>query len=83
MDVVTNILVVFVPVMPRSNSLKDSVSSCVSIVIMELFKDPGFVFFGVNESPWNVHLVFLPLEMPIPNTIYSRWPLFSAWRNLL
>jgi hypothetical protein len=58
-----------------SNSLKGGISFYISIVIIELFKDPGFVFLSVNKPFGNVHLVFIPLEMLVLNTIVNS--LFS------
>jgi hypothetical protein len=52
-----------------SNPLKGGVSSHVSIVIIELFEDPRFIFLSVNEPPRNIHLVPIPLEMLIINAI--------------
>jgi hypothetical protein len=57
------------PVVPCSNSLKGGISSRVSIVIVELFKDPRFVFLGVDKPSGNVHLVFIPLEMLVLNAV--------------
>jgi hypothetical protein len=58
-------------VVPYSNPLKGGVSSRVSIVIIELFKDPRFIFLSVNKPPRNIHLVPIPLEMLITNAIVS------------
>jgi hypothetical protein len=52
-----------------NNPLKSGVSSRVSIVIIKLFKDPRFIFLSVNEPPRNIHLIPIPLEMPITNAI--------------
>jgi hypothetical protein len=64
-----DIIVVFILVVLCSNPLKGGVSSHVSIVIIELFKDPRFIFLSVNKPLRNIHLVLIPLEMLIINTI--------------
>jgi hypothetical protein len=64
-----DIIVVFILVVLCSNPLKSGVSSRVFIVIIELFKDPRFIFFSINKPPGNIHLVLIPLEILIINTI--------------
>jgi hypothetical protein len=66
-----NIIVVFILVVLYSNPLKDDVSSRVFIVIIELFKDPRFIFLSVNKPPRNIHLILIPLEILIINTIVN------------
>jgi hypothetical protein len=70
-NIVVDIIVIFILIVLYSNPLKGSVSSRVFIVIIELFKDPRFIFLSVNKPPRNIYLILIPLEILITNTIVS------------
>jgi hypothetical protein len=66
-----DIIVIFILIVLYNNPLKGGVSSRVFIVIIELFKDPRFIFLSVNKPPRNIHLIPIPLEILITNIIVS------------
>jgi hypothetical protein len=70
-NIVVDIIVVFILVVPCSNPLKGGVSSRIFIVIIKLFKDLRFIFLSVNKPPRNIYLIPIPLEIPITNTIVN------------
>jgi hypothetical protein len=70
-NIVVDIIIVFILVVLYSNPLKGGVSSYISIVIIELFKDLRFIFLSINKPPRNIYLILIPLKILIMNTIVS------------